>query len=155
MFGLFVASAAMRSRAAARERSIPLAVKSSAFCTSQHDARDTGAIVWKAAQELCTRRVQELCTRRARAARLNSCHVVAATATSPTDDSLSPLPALILMEEEVEEPEAFSSLLAKATELRINLNIDGVPISERAHTHPSDSQTSRLHYTLTLHFPLP
>ena len=148
MFELFVASATFRSRAVARERSTrPRAVKSSAFCTSQHDARDTGAIVWKAAQELCTRRVQELCTRRARAARLNSCHVVAATATSPTDNSLSPLPALILKEGGEEEPEAFSNLLAKATELRINLNIDGAPISARAPTHPSHSQTFLPLYT--------
>jgi hypothetical protein len=35
-------------------------------------------------------------------------------------------------------------ILAKATALRINLNIDGAPISSRAHTHPSHSQTSRL-----------
>ena len=51
------------------------------------------------------------------------------------------------MEEEVEEPEAFSSLLAKATELRINLNIDGAPISTRAPTHPSHSGTFLTLYT--------
>ncbi len=34
--------------------------------------------------------------------------------------------------------------LDKATSLRINLNIDGVPITSRTHTHPSHSQTSRL-----------
>ncbi len=28
--------------------------------------------------------------------------------------------------------------------LRVNLNIDGVPITSRTHTHPSHSQTSRL-----------
>jgi hypothetical protein len=34
--------------------------------------------------------------------------------------------------------------LDKTASLRINLNIDGVPITVRAHTHPSHSQTSRL-----------
>jgi hypothetical protein len=34
--------------------------------------------------------------------------------------------------------------LAKAAALRINLNIDGSPITSRTHTHPSHSQTSRL-----------
>ena len=35
-------------------------------------------------------------------------------------------------------------ILGKATELRINLNIDGAPIASRSHTHPSHSQTFRL-----------
>ena len=34
--------------------------------------------------------------------------------------------------------------LAKAAALRINLNIDGDPITSKSHTHPSHSQTSRL-----------
>jgi hypothetical protein len=34
--------------------------------------------------------------------------------------------------------------LYSGTTLRINLNIDGVPITSRTHTHPSHSQTSRL-----------
>ena len=34
--------------------------------------------------------------------------------------------------------------LAKATTLRINLNLDGTPITSKSHTHPSHSQTSRL-----------
>ena len=34
------------------------------------------------------------------------------------------------------------SLLAKASALRINLNLDGVPIASNSHTHPSHSQTS-------------
>ena len=34
--------------------------------------------------------------------------------------------------------------LTKTTVLRINLNIDGEPITSRTHTHPSHSQTSRL-----------
>jgi hypothetical protein len=34
--------------------------------------------------------------------------------------------------------------LAKATGLRITLNLDGAPITSRTHTHPSHSQTSRL-----------
>ena len=34
--------------------------------------------------------------------------------------------------------------LAKAADLRINLNIDGAPIVSKSHTHPSHSQTSRL-----------
>ena len=37
-----------------------------------------------------------------------------------------------------------SSILVKAAALRINLNIDGSPITSRTHTHPSHSQTSRL-----------
>jgi hypothetical protein len=36
------------------------------------------------------------------------------------------------------------STLAKTAALRINLNIDGAPITSRTHTHPSYSQTSRL-----------
>ncbi len=34
--------------------------------------------------------------------------------------------------------------LAKASALRINLNLDGAPIASKSHTHPSHSQTSRL-----------
>ena len=34
--------------------------------------------------------------------------------------------------------------LAKAADLRINLNLDGAPIASKSHTHPSHSQTSRL-----------
>jgi hypothetical protein len=34
--------------------------------------------------------------------------------------------------------------LAKAAALRITLNLDGVPITSKSHTHPSHSQTSRL-----------
>jgi hypothetical protein len=36
------------------------------------------------------------------------------------------------------------STLTKAAVLRVNLNIDGVPITSRTHTHPSHSQASRL-----------
>ena len=36
------------------------------------------------------------------------------------------------------------STLAKAAALRVNLKIDGSPITSRTHTHPSHSQTSRL-----------
>jgi hypothetical protein len=36
------------------------------------------------------------------------------------------------------------STLAKAAALRVNLNLDGAPITSRTHTHPSHSQTSRL-----------
>ena len=36
------------------------------------------------------------------------------------------------------------STLAKAAALRVNLNLDGEPITSRTHTHPSHSQTSRL-----------
>jgi hypothetical protein len=36
------------------------------------------------------------------------------------------------------------STLAKAAALRVNLNVDGVPIISKTHTHPSHSQTSRL-----------
>ena len=36
------------------------------------------------------------------------------------------------------------NILTKDEDLRINLNIDGAPISSKSHTHPSHSQTSRL-----------
>jgi hypothetical protein len=36
------------------------------------------------------------------------------------------------------------STLAKAAALRINLDLDGAPITSRTHTHPSHSPTSRL-----------
>jgi hypothetical protein len=36
------------------------------------------------------------------------------------------------------------NILAKASALRITLNIDVAPITSRSHTHPSHSQTSRL-----------
>ena len=36
------------------------------------------------------------------------------------------------------------NLLTKAVPLRINLNLDGSPITSKSHTHPSHSQTSRL-----------
>ena len=50
------------------------------------------------------------------------------------------------------------NILAKATALRINLNIDGAPIASHVHTHPSHSQTSRLPSTSLLpllRYPLP
>ena len=48
------------------------------------------------------------------------------------------------------------SNLAKAAALRINLNIDGSPITSRTHTHPSHSQTSRLlTSSLSLGVPVP
>jgi hypothetical protein len=37
-----------------------------------------------------------------------------------------------------------SSILAKASDLRMNLNLDAVPITSKSHTHPLHSQTSRL-----------
>jgi hypothetical protein len=36
------------------------------------------------------------------------------------------------------------NILAKASGLHINLNIDGSPIASKSHTHPSHSKTSRL-----------
>jgi hypothetical protein len=48
------------------------------------------------------------------------------------------------------------STLAKAATLRINLNIDGAPITSRTHTHPSHSQISRLlTSSLSLGVPVP
>jgi hypothetical protein len=48
------------------------------------------------------------------------------------------------------------STLVKAAALRINLNIDGAPITSRTHTHPSHSQTSRLFTSsLSLGVPVP
>ena len=41
--------------------------------------------------------------------------------------------------------------LVKAEVLRINLNLDGAPITFKSHTHPSHSQTSRL-LTSSLYF---
>ena len=46
--------------------------------------------------------------------------------------------------------------LVKVTPSRINLNIDGAPITSRTHTHPSHSQTSRLlTSSLSLGVPVP
>ena len=46
--------------------------------------------------------------------------------------------------------------LANAAALRINLNIDGAPITSKSHTHPSHSQTSRLlTSSLSLGVPVP
>ncbi len=36
------------------------------------------------------------------------------------------------------------NILTKDASLRIDLNLDGSPISSKSHTHPSHSQTSRL-----------
>ena len=47
------------------------------------------------------------------------------------------------------------STLTKAAVLRVNLNIDGAPITSRTHTHPSHSQTSRLFSSLSLGVPVP
>jgi hypothetical protein len=48
------------------------------------------------------------------------------------------------------------STLAKAADLRVNLNIDGSPITSRTHTHPSHSQASRLlTSSLSLGVPVP
>ncbi len=46
------------------------------------------------------------------------------------------------------------NILAKVVALRITLNIDGVPLASRSHTHPSHSQTSRL-LTSSLSFGVP
>jgi hypothetical protein len=47
-------------------------------------------------------------------------------------------------------------VLSKAAALRINLNIDGEPITSKSHTHPSHSQTSRLlTSSLSLGVPVP
>jgi len=46
--------------------------------------------------------------------------------------------------------------LVKAAVLRITLNIDGAPITSKSHTHPSQSQTSRLlTSSLSLGVPVP
>jgi hypothetical protein len=46
--------------------------------------------------------------------------------------------------------------LPKAAVLRININIDGSPISSKSHTHPSHSETSRLlTSSLSLGVPVP
>ena len=45
---------------------------------------------------------------------------------------------------------------AKAAALRVNLNIDGAPITSRSHTHPSHSQASCfLTSSLSLGVPVP
>jgi hypothetical protein len=49
-----------------------------------------------------------------------------------------------------------SNNLAKAADLRINLNLDGAPIASKSHTHPSHSQTScLLTSSLSLGVPVP
>ncbi len=46
--------------------------------------------------------------------------------------------------------------LVKEASLRITLNLDGVPITSKSHTHPSHSQTSRLlTSSLSLGIPVP
>ncbi len=46
--------------------------------------------------------------------------------------------------------------LTKEAALRITLNLDGVPITSKSHTHPSHSQTSRpLTSSLSLGVPVP
>ena len=48
------------------------------------------------------------------------------------------------------------SSLAKTAAMRVNLNIDGAPITSRSHTHPSHSQASRLlTSSLSLGVPVP
>ncbi len=48
------------------------------------------------------------------------------------------------------------NIIAKASALRVNLNLDGVPIASSSHTHPSHSQTSRLlTSSLSLGVPVP
>jgi hypothetical protein len=48
------------------------------------------------------------------------------------------------------------SILAKASVLRVNLNLDGAPIASNSHTHPSHSQSSRLLTSaLSLGVPVP
>ncbi len=48
------------------------------------------------------------------------------------------------------------NILVKDTVLRINLNLDGVTITPKSHTHPSHSQTSRLlTSSLSLGVPVP
>jgi hypothetical protein len=48
------------------------------------------------------------------------------------------------------------SSLAKPAVMRLNLNIDGAPITSRSHTHPSHSQASRLlTSSLSLGVPVP
>jgi hypothetical protein len=46
--------------------------------------------------------------------------------------------------------------LVKTPTLRVNLNLDGTPITSKTHTHPSHSQTSRLlTSSLSLGVPVP
>jgi hypothetical protein len=48
------------------------------------------------------------------------------------------------------------NILDKEPVLRINLNLDGSPITSQSHTHPSYSQTSRLlTSSLSLGVPVP
>jgi hypothetical protein len=48
------------------------------------------------------------------------------------------------------------NILAKAADLRVNLNLHGAPIASKSHTHPSHSQTSRLlTSSLSLGVPVP
>ncbi len=50
----------------------------------------------------------------------------------------------------------FGNILDKAGALRINLNLDGSPITSQSHTHPSYSKTSRLlTSSLSLGVPVP
>ncbi len=52
--------------------------------------------------------------------------------------------------------EKCGNILAKAAPLRINLDLDGTPITSQSYTHPSHSQTSRLlTSSLSLGVPVP
>ena len=52
--------------------------------------------------------------------------------------------------------ETTHNIIAKASALRVNLNLDGAPIASSSHTHPSHSQTSRLlTSSLSLGVPVP
>ncbi len=49
-----------------------------------------------------------------------------------------------------------NNILEKSATLRVNLNLDGTPITSRTHTHPWHSQTSRLLISfLSLGVPVP
>jgi hypothetical protein len=48
------------------------------------------------------------------------------------------------------------NILAKAADLRVTLNLDGVPITSKSHTHLTHSQSSRLlTSSLSLGVPVP
>jgi hypothetical protein len=46
-------------------------------------------------------------------------------------------------------------VVVKEAVLRITLNLDGVPITSKSHTHPSHSKTSRLLTSFLLYVPVP
>ncbi len=54
------------------------------------------------------------------------------------------IPRVPIFKKKSQHTTRLDNILTKTVILRLNLNIDGSPITSKSHTHPSHSQTSRL-----------